>query len=140
MENKIKYETGKPGKPLEGSWPENDIRRGFVAGARWWEFHKTGATMWPSDRDMAEAEAEKRYNDLISNLPGISYYILLIHGDIEPEVRGPFDSGEARDQEAKALRADDSDMDNGIFSLDCTGKPEVKAYSGGFLGGEFDEN
>ena len=32
----------------------------FVQGAQWWEYHKTGATMWASDRDRAEGEAEKR--------------------------------------------------------------------------------
>lgn len=72
--------------------------------------------------------------------PKTNHYVLLIHGDIEPEVIGPFETEDARDQAAKALRADDSDMDNGIFSLDCTGKPEVEAYSGGFLGGDFDDD
>jgi len=46
---------------MEGSWPKNDIRRAFVAGAKWWEFHSTGGTMWNSDRVLAEAEATKRY-------------------------------------------------------------------------------
>jgi len=32
----------------------------FVQGAQWWEYHKTGATMWASDRDQAEGEAEVR--------------------------------------------------------------------------------
>jgi hypothetical protein len=46
---------------LEGTWPADDLRRAFVEGAQWWEFESTGATMWPSDRDMAEAEAERRF-------------------------------------------------------------------------------
>lgn len=46
---------------IQGTWPEDDIRRAFVAGAKWWEFEKEGATMWPSDRNKAEAQAEKRY-------------------------------------------------------------------------------
>lgn len=29
----------------------------FVQGAAWWEAKSTGGTMWPSDRDDAEAEA-----------------------------------------------------------------------------------
>ena len=29
----------------------------FVQGAQWWEHHKTGATMWASDRNEAEAAA-----------------------------------------------------------------------------------
>jgi hypothetical protein len=43
-----------------GSWPQEDRRRAFVQGAQWWEFHKTGATMWQSDRDLAEQEATRR--------------------------------------------------------------------------------
>ena len=48
-------------KIIEGKWPKNDIRRAFVAGAKWWEFHQTDCTMWQSDQRLAEAEAEKRY-------------------------------------------------------------------------------
>ena len=32
----------------------------FAQGAQWWEYHRTGATMWPSDRDQAEGEAETK--------------------------------------------------------------------------------
>ena len=49
-------------KIIEGTWPENDIRRAFVAGAKWWEFNSTGFTMWQSDQRLAEEEATKRYN------------------------------------------------------------------------------
>ena len=50
-----------PGLPLTGSWPCDDLRRAFVAGAAWWEFASRGWTMWPADRDKAESEAEQRY-------------------------------------------------------------------------------
>ena len=33
----------------------------FVQGAKWWEFEKTGATMWPSDQRKAEEAAIERY-------------------------------------------------------------------------------
>lgn len=35
----------------------------FVDGAKWWEFEKTGATMWPADQRKAEAafELKPRY-------------------------------------------------------------------------------
>ena len=46
---------------IQGKWDKDDIRRIFVAGAAWWEFHSTGATMWQSDRRLAEDEATKRY-------------------------------------------------------------------------------
>lgn len=51
-------------KHVEGTLPEFDIRRAFVDGARWWEYRQTGATMFQSDRNIAEAEAEKRYQDV----------------------------------------------------------------------------
>lgn len=49
----------------------------FVQGAQWWEYKKTGATMWPSDRNLAEDEADKREKNgtlgrsVIDLLPGI---------------------------------------------------------------------
>ena len=46
---------------MEGSWSKDDIRRVFVAGAKWWEFHSIGGTMWQSDQRLAEEEATKRY-------------------------------------------------------------------------------
>jgi basic membrane lipoprotein Med (substrate-binding protein (PBP1-ABC) superfamily) len=33
---------------------------GFVAGAKWWEFEKTGFTMWQSDQRSAETVAYRR--------------------------------------------------------------------------------
>jgi hypothetical protein len=35
----------------------------FVQGAQWWEFHKTGATMWASDRNNAERQAKTMANN-----------------------------------------------------------------------------
>lgn len=55
----LRYVTREPVE-IEGSWSRDDPRRWFVDGVAWWEFHKTGATLWPSDRDLAEAEATKR--------------------------------------------------------------------------------
>lgn len=49
------------GHPVAGTWPTDDLRRAFVDGVAWHEFTSTGATMFPSDRDVAEVEAEMRY-------------------------------------------------------------------------------
>lgn len=36
-------------------------RTGFVAGAKWWEWEKSGATMWQADQERAyQAALEKR--------------------------------------------------------------------------------
>ena len=55
MDNKVTL------KNVEGTWPEDDLRRAFVAGAKWWEYESTGATMWNSDVNKAEKEAGFRY-------------------------------------------------------------------------------
>lgn len=35
--------------------------RSFVSGAMWWEFEKTGVTMWASDRDKVWVHASERF-------------------------------------------------------------------------------
>lgn len=44
-----------------GTWDKDDLRRAFVAGAKWWEWHSRNATMWQSDQRLAEQEAERRF-------------------------------------------------------------------------------
>ena len=46
---------------MQGTCPKDDLRRAFVAGAKWGEYHTFGSTMWDSDIKLAEKEAEKRY-------------------------------------------------------------------------------
>ena len=55
---KDQTKTPTPGS-LEPVGSESDaLIIAFVQGAAWWEYHQTKATMWQSDRDLAEAEAE----------------------------------------------------------------------------------
>jgi hypothetical protein len=35
----------------------------FVQGAKWWEYHTSQFTMWPSDIDIATVEAERRLDN-----------------------------------------------------------------------------
>ena len=65
------------------------------------------------------------------------YYVVVMRGDIEPELHGPFGSQRARDRAAWEYRAEHGD-DDGIFALDIGGKVHVDmwAYSGGFFAGE----
>jgi hypothetical protein len=46
---------------IEGTLPADDLRRAFVMGAQWWERETTGATMFQSDRNSAEAKAEELF-------------------------------------------------------------------------------
>lgn len=61
-------------------------------------------------------------------------YLLIMHGDIEPEVIGPYENEEDRDRAALAYRAQHG-RDDGVFMLttDEEGVPSVNAYCGGFF-------
>ena len=52
-----------PDKKMLGDWPANDPRRAFVAGASWRAWDMEGWTLFGSERDKAEEEAERRYPD-----------------------------------------------------------------------------
>lgn len=68
-------------------------------------------------------------------------YLVFVWGDLEPEMKGPFGTDEARDVEAKRLREEEGDQ-HGIYPLDIKGgKLEIGTYSGAFFGedGEEDE-
>ena len=48
-------------KETEDSRSElNALLCAFVQGAKWWEHHSTGFTMWQSDQRIALKEAERR--------------------------------------------------------------------------------
>jgi len=52
-----------PSASDRGTWPDRCLQRAFVEGAQWWSLKSSGWTMWPSDRDKAEAEAVRRYGE-----------------------------------------------------------------------------
>lgn len=59
------------------------------------------------------------------------HYLLVMHGDIEPEIKGPFESAQARDLEAGLFRLANGD-DHGVFMMEVRGdKVSVDPYSGG---------
>jgi hypothetical protein len=66
------------------------------------------------------------------------HYLLVIEGDVEPYLIGPYDDTNPRDRVAQAHREKDPEMRDGLFMLDVdlldTDKPiEVAAYSGWFF-------
>lgn len=63
----------------------------------------------------------------------MKHYILFVYNDIEPEIRGPYTSAEIRDQTAKQMRKNYGEQEHGIFALDAKSKPQVSAYSAGFM-------
>jgi hypothetical protein len=44
-------------------WPQDCVQRAFVDGARWWQFHHNGSTMFSSEREEAEEQAVRRYGE-----------------------------------------------------------------------------
>lgn len=62
------------------------------------------------------------------------FYVLLIEGDVEPSLIGPFMDSKDRDNEAIRLKLEHGD-NSGIFALDTdtARKPEVWAYSNSFF-------
>lgn len=64
------------------------------------------------------------------------HYLLVIEGDVEPVVIGPFPTMEDRDDDALEHRWQEGDRD-GLFMLDITddGRPIVNSYSGAFFDG-----
>jgi len=68
------------------------------------------------------------------------FYVLRLHGGIEPELVGPFDNEDERDDRAKELRKEnDEDV---ILAVDGPGSSiKIDAYSGGFfIDEDSDEN
>ncbi len=63
--------------------------------------------------------------------PEVSHYLLIMVGDVEPELSGPYPHAEAVLEAARRQRDGDPDMENGLFRLTVrNGQPEVAAFSG----------
>lgn len=67
--------------------------------------------------------------------PDACYYLLVMHGDVEPELRGPFERAELRDDAAREHRCADPAKCDGLYRLDVLegGVPTVCAYAGAEL-------
>jgi hypothetical protein len=60
-------------------------------------------------------------------------YLLVVWGDIEPEIVGPYATEQDRDAKAKEIRSVNGD-EHGIYRLDMDGsKPIVGSYNGSEL-------
>jgi len=61
QEGRRNYEEGRNDE-RGGLWP-NGSRKAFVAGAKWWQFHCTGASAFASEVDEMATEAERRIEE-----------------------------------------------------------------------------
>lgn len=55
-------------------------------------------------------------------------YLLIIEGDVEPHVEGPYKSEEERLEAAKAHRAETDE--DGVFTIDAEGTFEIGTFPG----------
>lgn len=59
-------------------------------------------------------------------------YLFITVNDVEPVIRGPYTSEEARDRAARRYQS--KKIEDGLFRLNITdGKPTTEAYSGAFF-------
>ena len=56
-------------------------------------------------------------------------HLLVMHGDVEPELLGPFKTDQDRIDRARLHRADHGD-DDGLYRVDATGTVDVYSFSG----------
>jgi len=62
-------------------------------------------------------------------------YLIVVWGDIEPDIHGPYETDESRSLAARTLRQEEG-PEHGIYGLDVVdGMPEVFSFSGGELEG-----
>ena len=87
-----------------------------------------------------ERESEARMKEilrlraLIRNFPFDAYYVVIVRGDVEPELSVKSKTADERDSLAKQIKANDSDQDDGIYWLNIVdGVPEIGSYSGFFF-------
>ena len=62
-------------------------------------------------------------------------YLLVMRGDIEPELHGPYETQTARDKAAIAHRREHG-LDDGVFALDINREPldlDIWSYGAGFM-------
>lgn len=90
--------------------------------------------------DNQDLEAKRRAVETMESIYRLlpagmeSHWLVVVEGDVEPFVTGPFASVNAVLAEAQSQRANDPEMENGLFWLDIRGGvPAIGAYNGGLL-------
>lgn len=69
------------------------------------------------------------------------YYVLVVWGDVSPDLQGPFADELQRDTRARELKAEYGD-EHGIYALevDSQGRPRVSSYLAMFFDQERERN
>jgi len=63
------------------------------------------------------------------------YWLIIVIGDVEPHLHGPYPNEDTRDKWAKHHRSNDPEKKDGIYKLTTWGGgfPTIDSYSGGFF-------
>jgi hypothetical protein len=115
------------------------IAQEFVAGDLT-DYEKADGTsvdpsdIWPDIPEPYLPFAMQPPEELRPRLP--RFYVLETIGDIEPQLHGPFQSPELRDEQAVQRRRQDPGKHNGLFWLDLSATAELSA--GPFSGSELE--
>jgi hypothetical protein len=84
--------------------------------------------------DNLSAEDRARTKQLLAEAEPVQHWLIVVEGDVEPELRGPYRNDEARLRAARKIHADCSEDDwPGLFRLDVRGvihSLEVDSFAG----------
>lgn len=69
---------------------------------------------------------------VVPEAPPVKHYVLVVWGDIEPQLIGPFETPGERDGKAREIRAQYG-KENEIFPVDSAGAIDINSYSGAFF-------
>lgn len=76
----------------------------------------------------------RRLRNIVRKLNTPKYYVVIMRGNVEPELSVKSNTEDERDGLAKQIKRDDSNQEDGIYWLNIVeGVPEIGSYSGAFL-------
>lgn len=78
----------------------------------------------------------KRSQAKKSEPPKVNHYLVIVFGDVDPYLRGPYKTDATRLAAARRHRKEeDGDLNDGMYRLDidAQGRPTIGAFSGGEL-------
>lgn len=121
---------------------KNILLEGFKADPKYRDctsvmVEETEAEGWEKVADARIVEI-RRLRNVVRDLSNTSYWLVYVWADVEPEIRGPYDSTEERDKDARKIRKEESE-ESGIYKLTISrGMPQIEPYTGIFFD-EIDE-
>ncbi len=137
MKQKLKNlsATGIQFNPYPATRPDNNTNyivlfSDGLTDSQWWDGEE-----WVHDEHSIEpVEGIVGWSNFpyVDEIPQMKYYVLFVWNDIEPELIGPFDTEEERNQAALEKKRAEGDS-HGYFMLNSPARVEISPYGGGFF-------